>query len=78
MDAIKLLKRPEVEARVGLTTSTIYREMRAGRFPLPRRVGQRAVRWRADEIAAWVDSRVQATGDGIARNPSGGRASKAG
>ena len=41
----RLLTRGEVERRVGLRRSSLYREMRQGRFPLPVRVGPRAVRW---------------------------------
>lgn len=50
----RLLTRGEVLARVGLSTSTIYEMMRRGAFPRPLRVGQRAVRWRSDEIDAWI------------------------
>ena len=57
-----LIDRPEVEKRVGLTRSSIYDAMRKGNFPLPLKVGPKAVRWRASEIEAWVDSRPLATG----------------
>ena len=57
-----LLTRTEVEKRVGLTRSSIYDAMRKGNFPLPLKVGPKAVRWRASEIEAWVDSRPLATG----------------
>ena len=36
----RLLRREEVENRVGLKRSSIYREMRAGRFPLPLKIGR--------------------------------------
>ena len=57
-----LIDRTEVEKRVGLTRSSIYDAMRKGNFPLPLKVGPKAVRWRASEIEAWVDSRPLATG----------------
>ena len=57
-----LLTRTEVEWRVGRTRSSIYDAMRKGKFPVPLRVGPKAVRWRASEIEAWVDSRPLATG----------------
>ena len=53
----RLLKRPEVEAIVGLGTSSRYRLMKAGKFPRPIRVGTRAVRWRGSDLAQWLDSR---------------------
>ena len=59
----RLLRREEVESRVGLKRSSIYREMRAGRFPIPVKVGARAVRWPASEIEAWLAGRPRATGE---------------
>ena len=51
-----LLTRREVESRLGLTKSTIYRLMRSGLFPEPIRVGPRAVRWPEVEIEQWLAS----------------------
>ena len=62
MTAEYLIDRTEVEQRVGLTRSSIYDAMRKGNFPLPLKVGPKAVRWLASEIEAWVDSRPLATG----------------
>ena len=58
-----LLTRPQVEARCGLSTSSIYRFMRDGLFPEPVRVGRRAVRWHSWEIDEWLATRPRATGD---------------
>ena len=63
----RLLTRVEVERRIGLKRSALYREMRHGRFPAPYRVGPRAVRWSLREIEAWVASRPRSHGDGIHR-----------
>ena len=63
-DHDRLLRREEVESLVGLKRSSLYREMRAGRFPLPLRIGPRAVRWPASEIQSWLASRPRATGEG--------------
>ena len=59
----RMLTRPEVETRVGLARTTIYRLMRAGQFPAPLKVGPKAVRWPASEIDDWLASRPRATGD---------------
>ena len=59
---IKLLTRPEVEELTGLKRATIYRLMRRGGFPEPRRIGERAVRWPLHEIEAWIEDRPRATG----------------
>ena len=64
------MTRKQVEARCGITRTTIYRLMRAGEFPEPLRVGVRAVRWSKDEIASWLESRPRSHGDGIHRAAS--------
>lgn len=53
----KLLRRPEVEARTGLSRSTIYDWMKRGEFPQPVKVGTRIVAWRESEITAWLEAR---------------------
>ena len=59
----KLMTRQEVEDRIRLCRSALYRLMRQGEFPLPLRIGHRAVRWMASEVEAWLKSRPRATGD---------------
>ena len=59
----RLLRRAEVEAWTGLSTTTIYRLMRAGKFPRPLKISAKAVRWWASEIAAWLDSLPRSTGE---------------
>ena len=65
--ADRLLTRREVEARAGLSRSSLYRLMRQGMFPEPIRVGVRAVRWPSSEIDAWLASRPRATGESLGR-----------
>ncbi len=65
MTELRLLRRREVEARTGLSCTSIYRRMRAGTFPTPIRVGtgpNGAVRWSSAEIEAWLASRPRAEG----------------
>ena len=59
----RLLRRVEVERYCQIGRSTIYRLMRAGLFPLPIRVGPRAVRWPEHELTAWLARRPRATGE---------------
>ena len=59
----RVLRRPEVEAKVALARSSIYRLMRSGAFPEPLRVRPRAVRWSESEIDAWLAERPRATGE---------------
>ena len=63
----RLLRRAEVERRIGFGRSTLYRMMRAGEFPAPIKIGPRAVRWSAREVAEWLASRPRSSGDGIYR-----------
>lgn len=53
----RMLRRPAVIERTGLSKSTIYRLMDEGRFPRAVRLNERAVGWREEEIEAWLASR---------------------
>lgn len=53
----RIIRRPEVERRTQLSTSTLYRLMGAGMFPKPVKLGPRAVGWLEADINKWVDSR---------------------
>ena len=53
----RLLRRRQVEEITGLSRSSIYRLMQEGEFPRPVRVGPGAVRWKASDLAAWLESR---------------------
>jgi len=57
-----LLRLPAVLAATQLSRSTIYAAMQAGDFPLPVRIGKRAVRWRAEDILMWRSSLPTARG----------------
>ena len=59
----KLLTRREVESLCRIGRSALYRNMRQGDFPLPIKIGPRAVRWRESEIEAYLASRPRATGE---------------
>lgn len=55
-----LLRRRDVQVRVGLSRSEIYRLVSLGRFPRPVPLGERIRAWDADEIEAFVQSRIDA------------------
>ena len=59
----KILRRRDVERLTLLSKASIYRLMQMGTFPMPLKLGQRAVAWRADEIHEWIASRPRATGE---------------
>lgn len=54
----RLIRLPEVQHRVGLGRSTIYRWMAEGRFPKPVHLGDYAVAWPEHEIAQWIAGRM--------------------
>ena len=51
------LSRAEVRALTGLSTTTIWREIRAGRFPEPVALSPNRKAFRASDIAQWVRGR---------------------
>ena len=55
---IRFLRLPEVQARTGLSRSTIYVRLAEGRFPQPVSLGARAVGWIEAEIEKWMRARV--------------------
>ena len=65
MELDRLLRRSEVEKRVGLTRSAIYALMRKSppEFPLPIKIGPKAVRWSLRELEQWLSTRPRAAGE---------------
>ena len=59
----RLLRRRQVEEITGMSRSSIYKLMQNGEFPRPVKIGPTAVRWRASDITAWVESRPVARGE---------------
>ena len=60
-ESIEILRRPQVEARTGLSRSTIYQRIKDGTFPRPISLGMRAVGWLDSEITAWLAERIKAS-----------------
>lgn len=65
----KLLRRPEVEELCGLSRSALYERMNPKSprydpsFPVPVRIGLRAVRWPERAVLAWILTRDPAQGN---------------
>ena len=55
-----ILRRKQVEARTGLSRSTIYARIKAGTFPAPVSLGPRAVGWIEDDVQRWLSDRIEA------------------
>lgn len=59
----RLLRRRQVEEITGMSRSSIYKMMQEGTFPQAVRIGPSAVRWKASDMEAWVESRPVAASD---------------
>ena len=57
-NALTILRRKQVEARTGLSRSTIYLRIARGEFPAPISLGVRAVGWPSDAIDKWIADRI--------------------
>lgn len=53
---MRLIRLPEVIARVGIKRSTIYQRMAEGRFPRARSLGPKSAVWVESEIDDWIRS----------------------
>jgi prophage regulatory protein len=53
-----ILRRKQVEARTGLSRSTIYLRIARGEFPAPISLGVRAVGWPSDAVDQWIADRI--------------------
>lgn len=53
----RLLRLPRVLDKTGLSKSTLYDYVKAGKFPRQVKLGVRSSAWREHEVDAWVSSR---------------------
>lgn len=58
---VRIARRKKVEARTGLSRSSIYAAMAAGTFPKPIQLGPQSVGWLESEIDAWLQERIEAS-----------------
>lgn len=67
---------PVVMARIGMSRAWIYKEMAAGRFPKPIKIGS-CSGWYAGQIDAWIEQLVESQqgvlADGLAANGQAGQ-----
>ena len=60
--ATRIIRLPEVMSRTGKSRSTIYQEIKAGKFPEPVKIGKRASGWVESEVEAVNQARIAARG----------------
>ncbi len=58
---LTILRRKQVEARTGLSRSSIYLRVSEGTFPKPISLGSRAVGWVETELNDWLAARIAAS-----------------
>jgi len=56
----RILRRPELKERTGLSNAQRDRLEAAGKFPRRVLLSERAVGWHSDEIDDWIQSRPRA------------------
>lgn len=56
----KILRLPAVLRTTGLSRTTVWRLVKANKFPAPVRLSARAIGWRHSEIEGWLRSRPAA------------------
>ncbi|XIH60348.1 hypothetical protein C1N60_14770 [Pantoea sp. SGAir0184] len=56
-----LIRLSEVQRRTGYSKAWLYRLMSEKRFPLPVKIGARAIAFIESEIDAWIEERINAS-----------------
>lgn len=64
--ALTVIRRKQVEARTGLSRSTIYLRISQGTFPRNISLGSRAVGWLESEIEEWLSLQIEKSRKGAA------------
>jgi prophage regulatory protein len=49
-----ILRLPQVKQRTGLSRTTIYRSVKAGKFPPPMLLGPRCIGWLESDLNNWI------------------------
>ncbi|HVJ38191.1 MAG TPA: AlpA family transcriptional regulator [Stenotrophomonas sp.] len=57
-DGPRLLGMKELRSRVSISSATIYRLIKDGKFPPPKRLGSRSA-WLESEVDAWITSTIE-------------------
>lgn len=54
----RLIGRKEVLILIGISNATLWRWIKAGRFPAPLKIGNKKVAWRSSILATWIAQRT--------------------
>jgi prophage regulatory protein len=53
----RILRKPEVIQKTGVSYPTLWRLMQSGDFPVSVKLGARAVGWLESDVNRWIESR---------------------
>ena len=56
----RIMRQNEVAYELGICRTTLYKWIKAGRFPKPRRYGPNVIGWPEAVVDEWMDSRPDA------------------
>jgi prophage regulatory protein len=56
---MRLLRLQEVKQRTGLSSSSIYKQIRDGAFPRGIKITQRATAWSSQDVEEWIASKMR-------------------
>ncbi len=57
-DENRVIRKPELIAKIGLSDASIWRRERQGKFPRRIKLGGQAVGWLSTEIETWLNERA--------------------
>lgn len=57
---LTILRRKQVEGKTGLSRSTLYELIKAGKFPPAVPLGCKSVGWVESEVNAWLAEKIEA------------------
>lgn len=61
-EQIEMWREPRVVTVSGLGRSTVWSFIKAGKFPAPVKIGERAIAWPSTAVLAWVRERIAEAG----------------
>ena len=60
---MRIIRTEDLTRRLGLSRATIFRNVKAGRFPAQIKISQRAIGWRIDDVEAWIAAQAATSKD---------------
>ena len=64
----RIIRKPDLMAKIQLSDATIWRLEHSGRFPKRLKLGGQAVGWFLDEVDAWLQEKADKRGQSWQQN----------